>query len=282
MRLWAVGVLVLVYGAGCAVLNENVARACTHGNCIHGWYSANTGSEQALFFMWAIGFPVALVTFYVRHSNRAPNGNQRRYQTQTGRPDPPVPPRASEPPRAPTGRSLKQTKVEGPVGPATGRRPDVADHWRGLTQEGYVYAEIARMYPAHTMEEIRRACAPRPRPLPGVRARAELSLRPLPTPSRYRLWSSDSKCEVLTKSGRRCVRWAPYTRDGRLLCEMHADWQHGGQSHRWATQNQRGGISKCESNTRSGKRCLRWAKFACGDTLFCPAHVAEDVRHGSL
>jgi hypothetical protein len=60
-RLIAV-IVGLVYMSGCGVLNEAVRRACTHGNCVHGWYSKDTRTEQDFYWMWAVGFPVLIYT----------------------------------------------------------------------------------------------------------------------------------------------------------------------------------------------------------------------------
>lgn len=60
MRQILAWVLVIVYFGGCAVLNQAVSDACTHGNCIHGWNSKYNGSEKALFFSWGIGFPLVI------------------------------------------------------------------------------------------------------------------------------------------------------------------------------------------------------------------------------
>ena len=53
-------VLLLVYWGGCQALNENVRSGCTHGNCKHGWYSQDTGDERALYWLWALGFPIGI------------------------------------------------------------------------------------------------------------------------------------------------------------------------------------------------------------------------------
>ena len=58
--LW-VGLAVAAYAGGCAVLNEAVRQACTHPNCEHGWYSQNTGPQQSLFWLWAVGFPALVM-----------------------------------------------------------------------------------------------------------------------------------------------------------------------------------------------------------------------------
>lgn len=90
---------------------------------------------------------------------------------------------------------------------------------------------------------------------------------------------STSKCEVATgKSGRRCLKPATHTRDGRLLCELHANLQHGGKDLQWATDDAREGSSKCQSLTKAGKRCPRWAKFAEANRLYCPSHASDEIK----
>ena len=76
MRQLLVGFLVLVYVGGCFTLNQAVADACTHGNCIHGWYSKYNGTEKALFFTWLIGFPLAIAG--VRAAIRQVSGEAAR------------------------------------------------------------------------------------------------------------------------------------------------------------------------------------------------------------
>ncbi len=56
----------LIYFAGCSVLNQAVADGCTHGNCIHGWYSKYNEPEKAIFLLWALGFPVLVGATYMR------------------------------------------------------------------------------------------------------------------------------------------------------------------------------------------------------------------------
>jgi hypothetical protein len=52
--------LAIVYFAGCMLLDAGVDAACTHPNCVHGWYSQNTKLEQILFWIWALGFPILM------------------------------------------------------------------------------------------------------------------------------------------------------------------------------------------------------------------------------
>lgn len=70
---WArlgLAMLAAIYMGGCFVLNEAVRLACTHGNCVHGWYSKNTVAERRLFFAWAIGFPLLVAWVASRLSSR--------------------------------------------------------------------------------------------------------------------------------------------------------------------------------------------------------------------
>lgn len=76
MRKLLAAFLALVYVAGCVRLNQAVANACTHGNCIHGWYSKYNGTEKALFFAWMIGFPLAVAG--IRAAIRQINGEAAR------------------------------------------------------------------------------------------------------------------------------------------------------------------------------------------------------------
>src|SRR5690242_11084618 len=76
MRIIVISALVLVYTAGCFRLNQAVSDACTHGNCIHGWYSKYNGAEKLAFFAWAIGFPLAVAG--LRTMIRERNGDADR------------------------------------------------------------------------------------------------------------------------------------------------------------------------------------------------------------
>ncbi len=90
---------------------------------------------------------------------------------------------------------------------------------------------------------------------------------------------STSKCEVATgKSGRRCLKPATHTRDGRLLCERHADLQEAGEKVRWAVRASRKKSSKCQSLTKAGKRCPKWGKFVEADKLYCPSHASDEIK----
>ena len=46
------------------MLAEEVRRACTHGNCVHGFYSKYTVRERMYFYAWAIGLPVVALIGY--------------------------------------------------------------------------------------------------------------------------------------------------------------------------------------------------------------------------
>ncbi len=83
---------VAVYAAGCFALNENIRRACTHGNCVHGWYSKYTTHEKVLFFLWAVGYPVGLgalalvASSFRRNSDGAAESAQKTTFTVTATP----------------------------------------------------------------------------------------------------------------------------------------------------------------------------------------------------
>jgi hypothetical protein len=62
----ALVVVVIVYFLGLDFFNSQVAEACTHGNCVHGWDSKYTYTEQRFFQLWLIGFPI-LAYFIVYH-----------------------------------------------------------------------------------------------------------------------------------------------------------------------------------------------------------------------
>ena len=59
-------VVVIVFFLGLDYFNSQVAEACTHGNCVHGWDSKYTNTEQRYFQLWLIGFPI-LAYFIVQH-----------------------------------------------------------------------------------------------------------------------------------------------------------------------------------------------------------------------
>ena len=59
-------VVVIVFFLGLGYFNSQVAEACTHGNCVHGWDSKYTYTEQRYFQLWLIGFPI-LAYFIVYH-----------------------------------------------------------------------------------------------------------------------------------------------------------------------------------------------------------------------
>ena len=59
-------VVVIVFFLGLGYFNSQVAEACTHGNCVHGWDSKYTHTEQRYFQLWLIGFPI-IAYFIVYH-----------------------------------------------------------------------------------------------------------------------------------------------------------------------------------------------------------------------
>ena len=66
-------VVVIIFFLGLGYFNSQVAEACTHGNCVHGWDSKYTHTEQRYFQLWLIGFPI-LGYFIVYHF--ADEGNE--------------------------------------------------------------------------------------------------------------------------------------------------------------------------------------------------------------
>ncbi len=48
----------IVYIIGITHFYDEVRRASTHGNTIHGWYSKSNGAEKVMAGFWAIGFPI--------------------------------------------------------------------------------------------------------------------------------------------------------------------------------------------------------------------------------
>jgi hypothetical protein len=67
-------VLALVYIGGCVVLSRAVRDACTHGNCIHGWYSKYNTAEKLTFIAWALGVPATVIGVSLRIAARRKNG----------------------------------------------------------------------------------------------------------------------------------------------------------------------------------------------------------------
>jgi hypothetical protein len=54
----------VIFIIGLIFFNQQVADACTHGNCIHGWDSKNTKGEQGTYRLWFFGFPAAIFAYY--------------------------------------------------------------------------------------------------------------------------------------------------------------------------------------------------------------------------
>ncbi len=92
---------------------------------------------------------------------------------------------------------------------------------------------------------------------------------------RQRLRTSDTKCEVATKSRRRCLRMAKVTLNGRLLCEMHANLHIAGKGLTWHTKNVRAEAGKCEVRSNSGRRCVRWAQHVVDGALRAPCTLGS-------
>jgi hypothetical protein len=71
----------IIYLIGVTNFYDEVRRASTHGNTIHGWYSKSNGSEKAMATFWGIGFPIitnGLLLLYIyyrpeKHKEQKPN-----------------------------------------------------------------------------------------------------------------------------------------------------------------------------------------------------------------
>lgn len=74
-------ILFLIYLMGIAAFNQAVSDACTHGNCIHGWYSKYNRPEQALALTWILGLPLVVVA--VSSRVRQSNGGRTRASQRT-------------------------------------------------------------------------------------------------------------------------------------------------------------------------------------------------------
>jgi hypothetical protein len=55
----------VIFVGGLIYFNGQVADACTHGNCVHGWSSKYTQDEQNNSRMWFIGFPLLTFLIYI-------------------------------------------------------------------------------------------------------------------------------------------------------------------------------------------------------------------------
>ena len=55
----------VIFVGGLIYFNGQVADACTHGNCVHGWSSKYTQAEQNNSRMWFIGFPLFIFLIYL-------------------------------------------------------------------------------------------------------------------------------------------------------------------------------------------------------------------------
>lgn len=54
---WCI-ISLVIYIIGVVNFYDEVRRASTHGNTIHGWYSKSNGSQKAMATFWGIGFPI--------------------------------------------------------------------------------------------------------------------------------------------------------------------------------------------------------------------------------
>lgn len=68
----------IIFVAGLIYLNGQVADACTHGNCVHGWDSKYTKTEQANYRLWFFGFPIIIYILYKFFNSD--NQNNSSYQ----------------------------------------------------------------------------------------------------------------------------------------------------------------------------------------------------------
>ena len=68
----------IIFVAGLIYLNGQVADACTHGNCVHGWDSKYTKTEQAIYRLWFFGFPITIYILYKFFNSD--NQNNSSYQ----------------------------------------------------------------------------------------------------------------------------------------------------------------------------------------------------------
>ena len=72
----------IIYIIGVTNFYDEVRRASTHGNTIHGWYSKSNGSEKAMATFWGIGFPIItnglllLYIYYRPEKNKEQNINK--------------------------------------------------------------------------------------------------------------------------------------------------------------------------------------------------------------
>ena len=150
-----------------------------------------------------------------------------------------------------------------------------------IEEEGPAHAADDSFRPEPPSDDLSAGESVPPEPPPhDLPADEPLSARPpVRATEPHQLLFSTSKCEVATgKSGRRCAKSATHTRDGQLLCERHADLQEAGEDIRWASADAREGSSKCQSLTKAGKRCPKWAKFSETDRLYCPSHASDEIK----
>ena len=82
----------VIFVGGLIYFNGQVADACTHGNCVHGWSSKYTQAEQNNSRMWFIGFPLFVFLLYqfinrneetkINFTNSSDKKNQNIKQTK--------------------------------------------------------------------------------------------------------------------------------------------------------------------------------------------------------
>ena len=64
MKTFALASIILIYLVGCFYFNELVSLSCTHGNCVHGWYSKYNKDEKAIASLWILGYPAGSLLIY--------------------------------------------------------------------------------------------------------------------------------------------------------------------------------------------------------------------------
>ncbi|OGW45278.1 MAG: hypothetical protein A2Y66_08840 [Nitrospirae bacterium RBG_13_41_22] len=61
-----------IYILGCIFFTYLVRVSCTHGNCVHGWYSKYNATERFIAMAWILGVPVVAMisAYYLRNHRR--------------------------------------------------------------------------------------------------------------------------------------------------------------------------------------------------------------------
>lgn len=111
-HLLSAAILVL-YFVGCSHFNNEVRKACKHGNCKTGWHSQYTGDEQYAALLWATGFPLALLGLSLFLSNKKNKAIQNRERNTKNELLPPIETKTP----APLSALRKSQKRRPPAGP---------------------------------------------------------------------------------------------------------------------------------------------------------------------